>query len=126
MKNIKNMAVARLMREYQEFMEDATVQNLRASPASEDNLFLWDAYLIGPKDSKYDGQEFHVQLKFSDDYPFVPPKVSFLTPIKHPHIYKDGHVCLDTIGTNGSAWSPAHTVISLLNTLLALLDTLHG
>merc|ERR1719389_488763 len=120
------MAVARLMKEYQEIGQEACAQNMRAKPASESNMLIWDAYLEGPKDSKYEGNTYQVKLEFTEDYPFQPPKVTFITPIEHPHIYGNGYVCLDTIGTNGNAWSPAHGVTSLLNTLLALLDTLHG
>ncbi|RSH95328.1 Ubiquitin-conjugating enzyme E2 4 [Saitozyma podzolica] len=72
-----------------------------------DNLFQWQATIMGPADSPYSGGVFFLSLTFPTDYPFKPPKVSFTTKIYHPNINANGSICLDILRDQ---WSPALTI----------------
>lgn len=86
---------------------------------SEPNLFIWDATIIGPSDTPYDGGLFRLEMKFPSDYPFKPPKCRFLTKIYHPNINSEGGICVDILKGN---WSPALTPGKVLLSISSLLE----
>ena len=58
--------------------------------------------ILGPKDTPYQNGNFFIDLKFTDNYPFDPPKLKYLTPKKkarlHPNFYANGKCCLSLLG----------------------------
>ncbi|RVX00712.1 Ubiquitin-conjugating enzyme E2-17 kDa [Vitis vinifera] len=75
-------------------------------PVAED-MFHWQATIMGPPDSPYAGGVFLVTIHFPPDYPFKPPKVAFRTKVFHPNINSNGSICLDILKEQ---WSPALTI----------------
>ncbi|KAL4930222.1 acyl-CoA dehydrogenase/oxidase [Aspergillus undulatus] len=88
-----------------------------AGPAGED-LFHWQATIMGPGDSPYSGGVFFLNIHFPTDYPFKPPKVNFNTRIYHPNINSNGSICLDILRDQ---WSPALTISKVLLSICSML-----
>uniref|UniRef100_A0AAY4BIW2 E2 ubiquitin-conjugating enzyme n=1 Tax=Denticeps clupeoides TaxID=299321 RepID=A0AAY4BIW2_9TELE len=99
------MALKRIQKELHDLQRDPPAQ-CSAGPVGED-LFHWQATIMGPSDSPYQGGVFFLTIHFPTDYPFKPPKVAFTTKIYHPNINSNGSICLDILR---SQWSPALTV----------------
>ncbi|KAM4874264.1 ubiquitin-conjugating enzyme E2 D4 isoform 8-T8 [Thomomys bottae] len=81
-------------------------------------VFHWQATIMGPNESPYQGGVFFLTIHFPTDYPFKPPKVAFTTKIYHPNINSNGSICLDILR---SQWSPALTVSKVLLSICSLL-----
>ncbi|KAB1205320.1 Ubiquitin-conjugating enzyme E2-17 kDa [Morella rubra] len=83
-----------------------------------DDMFHWQATIMGPADSPFAGGVFLVSIHFPPDYPFKPPKVSFRTKVFHPNINSNGSICLDILKEQ---WSPALTISKVLLSICSLL-----
>lgn len=99
------MALKRIQRELQDLGKDPPA-NCSAGPVGDD-LFHWQATIMGPDDSPYAGGVFFLNIHFPADYPFKPPKVNFTTRIYHCNINSNGGICLDILKDQ---WSPALTI----------------
>merc|ERR1740130_2128131 len=110
------MACKRLNKELIDLGKDPP-PNCSAGPAGED-LFAWQATIMGPEDSPYAGGVFFLQIHFPADYPFKPPKVKFKTKVYHPNINAQGGICLDILKDQ---WSPALTISKVLLSICSLL-----
>jgi len=108
--------VQRISKELKEFKTDPPA-NCSAGMINDD-IFNWQATIIGPEDSPYQGGVFTLNIVFSNEYPFKPPKCNFITKIYHPNINSQGGICLDILKDN---WSPALTVNKLLLSICSLL-----
>jgi len=110
------MALKRITKELQDLGRDPPAQ-CSAGPVGDD-MFHWQATIMGPPDSPYQGGVFFLTIHFPTDYPFKPPKVAFTTRIYHPNINSNGSICLDVLK---SQWSPALTISKLLLSVCSLL-----
>ena len=73
---------------------------------------------MGPEDSPYTGGVFFLNIHFPTDYPFKPPKLTFVTRIYHPNINSNGGICLDILKDQ---WSPALSITKVLLSICSLL-----
>jgi len=85
----------------------------------EDDIFHWEAQIIGPEGTPYQGGFFNLRIDFPRDYPFKPPNVIFITRIYHCNINSSGNICLDILKEN---WSPALTISKVLLSICSLMD----
>lgn len=111
------MALKRLQKELNEIIKD-TPANCSAGLLNND-LFIWQATIIGPTETPYEGGVFHLKMVFPTDYPFKAPSVTFTTRIYHPNINENGSICLDILKDQ---WSPVLTVSKLLLSICSLLN----
>ncbi|KAF2571776.1 hypothetical protein F2Q70_00001348, partial [Brassica cretica] len=98
------------------FYEQLIVKTFKG-PVAED-MFHWQATIMGPSDSPYSGGVFLVTIHFPPDYPFKPPKVAFRTKVFHPNVNSNGSICLDILKEQ---WSPALTISKVLLSICSLL-----
>lgn len=103
-----------------------------------DNVYEWVSTILGPPGSVYEGGVFFLDIHFTPEYPFKPPKVctvffyllplrnynyyyfqvTFRTRIYHCNINSQGVICLDILKDN---WSPALTISKVLLSICSLL-----
>ncbi|CAN6915420.1 unnamed protein product [Brassica oleracea] len=111
-----DMASKRILKELKDLQKDPPT-SCSAGPVAED-MFHWQATIMGPSDSPYSGGVFLVTIHFPPDYPFKPPKVAFRTKVFHPNINSNGSICLDILKEQ---WSPALTISKVLLSICSLL-----
>ena len=93
----------------------------------EENIREVWALIVGPEDSAYEGGLLFFNIKFIDDYPFIPQRVTFLTHDGrtrfHPNLYVEGKVCLSILGTwAGPCWTSTMSLSTILLSIQGLLD----
>eukprot|EP00211_Chloroparvula_japonica_P012997 CAMPEP_0119131016 /NCGR_PEP_ID=MMETSP1310-20130426/9248_1 /TAXON_ID=464262 /ORGANISM="Genus nov. species nov., Strain RCC2339" /LENGTH=141 /DNA_ID=CAMNT_0007121565 /DNA_START=162 /DNA_END=584 /DNA_ORIENTATION=+ len=110
------MAMKRISKELKDLDRDPPT-SCSAGPIGDD-LFRWQATIMGPEKSPYEGGVFFLNIVFPTDYPFKPPKINFSTRIYHPNINSSGAICLDILKEQ---WSPALTISKVLLSICSLL-----
>ena len=93
--------------------------NCSAGPIDDDDLFKWQATIMGPENSPYESGVFYLNIEFPNDYPFKPPKIFFKTKLYHCNVNSSGGICLDILKEQ---WSPALTLSKILLSICSLMD----
>ena len=92
---------------------------------SEDNLLEGHALIFGPEDTIYANGCYFFKFSYPTDYPFTPPKVTYLTNNGstrfNPNLYRNGKVCISLLNTwKGEQWTSCQTISTILLTLTTL------
>lgn len=107
----------RLQKEWKELIKNPP-HNCTASPM-DNNLYHWEAQIFGPIGTPYENGVYKLSIHFPTDYPFKPPKITFMTKVYHPNINSAGSICLDILKNQ---WSPVLTLSKVLLSICSLLD----
>lgn len=63
-------------------------------------------------------------MLFSEEYPFIPPRVLFQKNFKHVHVYDDGEICLGMLNfRTGKGWVKSYGVVEVVK---AVEELIHG
>ncbi|KAJ8442577.1 hypothetical protein Cgig2_026519 [Carnegiea gigantea] len=105
-----------------------------------DNLQRWVIEVTGAPGTLYANETYQLQVDFPEHYPMEAPQVIFVPPAPlHPHIYSNGHICLESTRSVMhnvfpirfsmladilyDSWSPAMTVGSICISILSMLSS---
>ena len=80
---------------------------ISAFPDAE-NLFSWMGTIIGADGTVYEGLQFKLSIKFTQNYPFNAPTVKFETPCFHPNVDQYGNICLDILKVHSFLFIGTH------------------
>ncbi|KAK0463084.1 ubiquitin-conjugating enzyme/RWD-like protein [Desarmillaria tabescens] len=131
-------ALRRLMTEYKQLTSGGSPDGMfTAGPISESDFFTWEALIVGPKETPFEGGVFSAKLTFPTDYPLSPFKMKFEPPLFHPNstfplrVYPDGNVCISILHTPGDdptmyeqaseRWSPVQSVEKVILSVISML-----
>mmetsp|Transcript_42490 Transcript_42490/g.83765 ORF Transcript_42490/g.83765 Transcript_42490/m.83765 type:complete len:154 (-) Transcript_42490:1209-1670(-) len=112
-----NTSTLRLLSDWKALQAEAP-EGISASPLSDDNLYVWEASIVGPDETPWEGGIFSLTIKCPLTYPDRPPTVRFTTEMFHPNVFQDGTLCLDIIQDQ---WKPVYTIGTVLTSVQSLL-----
>lgn len=112
------MALRRITKEWVDLAQERP-HHIQAGPVDENDMFSWQAIMLGPENSVYEGGIFFIDITLPQVYPFKPPKMKFINKIYHPDINENGIINLDILRDK---WSPALTILKILLSLFSILE----
>ena len=116
----------RLLRDVVKLIKKPLTDNGIYYSHDNDNMLKGYALIFGPSDSLYRHGAYMFIFNFDIQYPYVPPKVTYMTNNGktrfHPNLYRNGKVCLSLLNTwKGEQWTSCQTISTILLNLVALL-----
>jgi ubiquitin-conjugating enzyme E2 Z len=94
---------------------------------NSDDMTTKKLLIIGPDNTPYQGGFYFFNITIPINYPFSPPKFTFLNKCDgiryHPNFYVDGYVCLSILNTWGqNEWSPCQTITAIASTIQSVMN----
>ena len=111
-------AVKRVTREAARLLDDPPPLCTAGPADPELSMSEWVATIQGVAGTPYEGGVFRLKMTLPRKYPFLPPKVTFITKVYHPNISREGLICLDIFAHH---WSPALRLSEVLLAVQSLL-----
>ncbi|CAF1506379.1 unnamed protein product [Adineta steineri] len=111
-------AVRLIMKEWKAFEYNAP-DYIFAGPMKND-IFHWHAIIIGPPDTPFADGIFNLDIIYSYEHPFKPPKCTMKTKMFHPNISSTGKISISILEDD---WRPVFTIEKILLSISSILDT---
>jgi ubiquitin-conjugating enzyme E2 Z len=116
----------RILRDIKDVMTEESFYNIHYS-YDEDRIDVGYALIYGTDGTPYAYGCYLFKIEFTDNYPFEPPIVTFITGDGmtrfHPNFYVNGKVCLSILNTwPGERWSACQSLSSILLNISSLFD----
>ena len=116
----------RLLRDVARMIKNPLTDNGIYYVHDSENMLKGYALIFGPDDSLYRYGSYMFEFTYPTQYPFVPPKVTYLTNDGttrfNPNLYRNGKVCISLLNTwKGEQWTSCQTIKSILLSLVSLL-----
>jgi len=126
-KIITKETIHRLLKDVKQIIKHPLTDNGIYYSHDETDMLKGYAMIVGPDDTPYFGGFYFFCFNYPNDYPFSPPKVTYMTndgvTRYNPNLYKCGKVCVSILNTwCGDKWSACQTINSILLTLCSLLN----
>ena len=126
-KIVNKETIHRLLKDVKQIIKYPLTDNGIYYSHDETDMFKGYAMIVGPSNTPYFGGYYLFKFMFPYDYPFSPPKVTFMTndgqTRYNPNLYISGKVCISILNTwAGEKWSSCQTLNSVLLTLCSLLN----
>jgi ubiquitin-protein ligase len=126
-KVINTETVKRLLKDVRQLIRHPLTDNGIYYSHDDSDMTKGYAMIVGPSDTPYFGGYYFFKFDYPCDYPFAPPKVTYMTNDGstrfNPNLYKCGKVCVSILNTwSGDKWSSCQTINSILLTLCSLLN----
>ena len=99
-----------MLKDYKKYKNEAAGLGILLQPKPK-NMMCFEAIIIGPDDTEWEGGIFKLIMEFGEKFPSEPPKVHFVSNMFHPNIYTNGQICLDILN---KAWTPAYDCTTIL------------
>lgn len=124
---ISRETINRLLRDVRQIIKFPLTDSGIYYSHDDTDMFKGYALIIGPENTPYFGGYYFFKFMFPYDYPFSPPRVTFMTNDGHirynPNLYTNGKVCVSILNTwEGEQWSSCQTISSVLLALCTLLN----
>jgi len=132
MSEVPATTVKRLQQDFRTIQSEP-IEGVYVELYDDSNFFDWRILFEGPKDTPYENGVYEAKIKFPIEYPYAPPELMIISKFYHPNVYPDGKVCLSVLHSPGTdplnpgetpemRWLPIHTVSSILQCFLSILD----
>ena len=123
---MKKENIRRLQKDIIDLIKNPLTDNGIYYAHDDTNMLKGYAIIYGPDDSIYRYGAYIFEFLFPVDYPYSPPKLTYLTNDGvtrfHPNLYRSGKVCISILNTwRGEQWTSCQSIRSVLLMLVTLL-----
>jgi ubiquitin-conjugating enzyme E2 Z len=123
--NHSQSLIKRMVKDVKDIIKRPLTDNGIIYSHSDENMLKGYAIIFGPKDTIYENGVYFFEFDFPKDYPFSPPKLTYLTNNGktrfNPNLYRNGKVCISILNTwRGPGWTSCMSIRTVLLTLITL------